>query len=42
MHNASRGELAYSLIDADSPVPDTLVAQIAAIDGILSVRVIGN
>jgi D-3-phosphoglycerate dehydrogenase len=42
MHNASRGELAYSLIDADSPVPDTLVAAIAAIDGILSVRVIGN
>jgi D-3-phosphoglycerate dehydrogenase len=40
MHNASRGELAYSLIDADSPVPDSLVAAIAAIDGILSVRVI--
>ncbi|MEO6690244.1 MAG: phosphoglycerate dehydrogenase, partial [Dokdonella sp.] len=42
MHNASRGELAYSLIDADSPVPDTLLAKIAAIDGILSVRVIGS
>ncbi|MEO7325257.1 MAG: phosphoglycerate dehydrogenase [Dokdonella sp.] len=42
MHNASRGELAYSLIDADSPVPDTLVAKIAAIDGILSVRLIGS
>jgi len=42
MHNASRGDLAYSLIDADSPVPDTLAAQIAAIDGILSVRVIGS
>jgi D-3-phosphoglycerate dehydrogenase len=42
MHNASRGELAYSLIDVDSPVPDSLVAAIAAIDGILSVRVIGN
>jgi D-3-phosphoglycerate dehydrogenase len=42
MHNASRGELAYSLIDADSPVPDTLAAQIAAIEGILSVRVIGS
>jgi D-3-phosphoglycerate dehydrogenase len=40
MHNASRGELAYSLIDADSAVPDTLVSAIAAIDGILSVRVI--
>ena len=42
MHNASRGEIAYSLIDADSPLPDTLAAQIAAIDGILSVRVIGS
>jgi D-3-phosphoglycerate dehydrogenase len=40
MHNASRGDLAWSLIDADSPVPDTLAAQIAAIEGILSVRVI--
>lgn len=42
MLNTSRGELAYSLIDADSPVPDTLAAEIAAIDGILSVRVIGD
>ncbi|MGN6519384.1 MAG: phosphoglycerate dehydrogenase [Dokdonella sp.] len=42
MHNASRGEIAYSLIDVDSPVPESLVAAIAAIEGILSVRVIGN
>lgn len=42
MHNASRGDLAYSLIDVDSPVPVTLVAAIAGIDGILSVRVIGS
>lgn len=42
MHNASRGDLAYSLIDADSPIPDGLLAAIAAIDGILSVRVIGS
>ena len=42
MHNASRGELAYSLIDVDSAVPTTLVAAIAGIDGILSVRVIGD
>jgi len=40
MHNASRADLAYTLIDVDTPVPDTLVAAIAAIDGILSVRVI--
>lgn len=42
MHNASRGDLAYTLIDADSPPPEDLVAAIAAIDGILSVRAIGN
>ena len=42
MHNASRGDLAWSLIDTDSPVPQTLAAGIAAIDGILSVRVIGS
>ncbi|HEV7491938.1 MAG TPA: phosphoglycerate dehydrogenase [Rhodanobacteraceae bacterium] len=40
MHNASRADLAYTLIDVDTPVPDTLVASIASIDGILSVRVI--
>jgi len=40
MHNASRAELAYSLIDIDSPVPPTLISAIAGIDGILSVRVI--
>ena len=42
MHNASRGELAYSLIDVDSKVPDKLAAAIVGIDGILSVRVIGD
>lgn len=40
MRNASRGELAYTLIDVDSTVPADLSARIAAIDGILSVRVI--
>ena len=42
MHNASRVDLAYSLIDVDTPVPGTLVSAIAAIDGILSVRVIAG
>ncbi len=41
MHNASRGELAYTLIDVDSPVPASLLGAIAGIDGILSVRFIG-
>jgi D-3-phosphoglycerate dehydrogenase len=40
MHNASRADLAYTLVDVDSPVPDSLVAAISAIDGILSVRAI--
>ncbi|MGA9340933.1 MAG: phosphoglycerate dehydrogenase [Rhodanobacteraceae bacterium] len=42
MHNASRGELAYSLLDVDSTVPEALIKTISAIDGILCVRVIGN
>lgn len=40
MQNASRGELAHTIVDVDSPVTAELVAEIAAIDGILSVRVI--
>lgn len=42
MHNASRGDLAYNLIDVDAAVPEPLVASIRSIDGMLSVRVIGN
>lgn len=42
MRNASRGELAYNLVDVDSHVPASLAGVIAAIDGILSVRVLGN
>jgi D-3-phosphoglycerate dehydrogenase len=40
MHNASRADIAYTLVDVDTPVTDSLVSGIAAIDGILSVRVI--
>ncbi len=40
MVNKSRGEMAYTLVDVDSPVPDAAVAAIAAIDGVLSVRAI--
>ncbi|HEX6612764.1 MAG TPA: phosphoglycerate dehydrogenase [Rhodanobacteraceae bacterium] len=40
MHNASRGELAYNLIDVDAAVPDSLTGNIEGIEGILSVRVI--
>ena len=40
MHNASRGEFAYNLVDVENEVPSQVVGEIAAIPGILSVRVI--
>ena len=40
MVNKSRGEMAYTLVDVDSPVPEQAVAAIAAIEGVLSVRAI--
>jgi D-3-phosphoglycerate dehydrogenase / 2-oxoglutarate reductase len=38
MVNKSRGEMAYTLVDVDSPVADSLLRALAAIDGVLSVR----
>jgi D-3-phosphoglycerate dehydrogenase len=40
MVNKSRGEMAYTLVDVDSPVDESLVRSIAAIAGVLSVRAI--
>src|SRR5262249_18316872 len=40
MVNKSRGEMAYTLVDVDSPVGDDVIASIAAIVGVLSVRAI--
>jgi D-3-phosphoglycerate dehydrogenase / 2-oxoglutarate reductase len=40
MHNASRGEVAYTLVDVDAPVSESAMAQIAAVEGILSLRVV--
>jgi D-3-phosphoglycerate dehydrogenase / 2-oxoglutarate reductase len=40
MANSSRGELAYTVVDLDAPVPPALVDQIAAIDGIVMVRLV--
>jgi D-3-phosphoglycerate dehydrogenase / 2-oxoglutarate reductase len=40
MVNKSRGEMAYTIVDVDSPVDDTLIAAVAAIEGVLSVRAI--
>lgn len=38
MTNKSRGDLAYTLVDIDSEVPDSVIKAIAAIDGVLMVR----
>jgi len=38
MMNKSKGEMAYTLVDVDSAVPESSIAQIASIDGVLSVR----
>ncbi len=38
MVNKSRGEMAYTLVDVDSPVPQKVIAAIALISGVLSVR----
>ncbi|MEZ5442766.1 MAG: phosphoglycerate dehydrogenase [Lysobacterales bacterium] len=40
MHNASRGDFAYNIVDVDAAVGENLVTALRAIDGILSVRVI--
>ena len=40
MVNKSRGEMAYTLVDVDSPVDEAVVRSIAAIHGVLSVRAI--
>ena len=38
MVNKSRGDMAYTLVDVDSPVDAAALADIAAIEGVLSVR----
>ena len=38
MVNKSRGEMAYTLVDVDSPVQPAVLDQLAAIEGVLSVR----
>jgi len=38
MINKSRGEMAYTLVDTDSPVTAELIAHLAAIPGVLMVR----
>ena len=38
--NKSRGELAYTLIDIDAPVPASVIERVRSIHGVLSARVI--
>ncbi|MGC2166076.1 MAG: phosphoglycerate dehydrogenase [Gallionella sp.] len=38
MMNKSRGDMAYTLVDSDSAIPAELIAQMAAIPGVLMVR----
>ena len=38
MVNKSRGEMAYTLVDVDSAVAAPVLADIARIEGVLSVR----
>jgi D-3-phosphoglycerate dehydrogenase / 2-oxoglutarate reductase len=38
MVNKSRGDMAYTLVDVDSPVDASALAEIGAIEGVLSVR----
>ncbi len=40
MVNRSHGDLAYTLVDVDSTIPETVRQQIAAIDGVMMVRII--
>jgi D-3-phosphoglycerate dehydrogenase len=40
MVNKSRGEMAYTLVDVDSPVEPRVVDRLAAIEGVLAVRAI--
>ena len=38
--NRSRGEYAYTLIDAEGAVDDALIQRLRAIDGVLSARLV--
>jgi D-3-phosphoglycerate dehydrogenase len=38
MLNKSKGEMAYTLVDADSPVPVEVVDELCELNGVLAVR----
>ena len=38
MVNKSKGDMAFTLVDVDSAVPDGVIAQLTAIQGVLRIR----
>ena len=38
MMNKSRGDMAYTLVDVDSAVPESVIDSISSIEGVLAVR----
>ncbi len=40
MVNRSRGDFAYTVVDLDSPVPESVCSQIAAIQGVMMARIV--
>jgi D-3-phosphoglycerate dehydrogenase len=40
MLNQSKGELAYTIVDSDSPIPETVRQRIGAIEGVLNARLV--
>ena len=40
MVNMSRGDLAYTVVDLDSPAPEGVVTRLRAIHGVLMARVV--
>jgi D-3-phosphoglycerate dehydrogenase / 2-oxoglutarate reductase len=40
MLNKSRGDLAYTLVDVDKSVPQSVLDEVTAIEGVLAVRAI--
>jgi D-3-phosphoglycerate dehydrogenase len=40
MLNKSKGDLAYTVVDVNQPVPDTALARLRAIDGVLAARAV--
>lgn len=38
--NKSRGNLAYTLADVETPIPESVIQELAAIEGVLAVRVL--